>query len=107
MSSIRICAPATDRWRSLLHIILLGYTFVVSAPAFAHMSGASIAAEASSVSASNPSNPATANLTGAETTNDKAKPAERRGRKATGLRFLREAKGDTPKDPRSPGCRSP
>ena len=68
MSSIRICAPATDRWRSLLHIILLGYTFVVSAPAFAHMSGASIAAEASSVSASNPSNPATANLTGAQIT---------------------------------------
>ena len=31
--------------------------------------------------------------------NYKAKPAERRGRKATGLRFLREAMDDSPKDP--------
>jgi hypothetical protein len=31
--------------------------------------------------------------------NDKAKPAERRGRKATGPRFLREAKDDSPKNP--------
>ncbi len=34
-----------------------------------------------------------------------AKPAERRGRKTTGPRFLREAMEDLPKDPRSPGCR--
>ncbi len=32
--------------------------------------------------------------------NDKAKPAERRGRKATGPRFLREAMDDSPKDPK-------
>ncbi len=31
-------------------------------------------------------------------TTDKAKPAERRGRKATGPRFLREVKDDSPKD---------
>jgi len=37
--------------------------------------------------------------------NDKAKPAPRRGRKATGPRFLRECKDDSPKDPRSSGCR--
>jgi len=35
------------------------------------------------------------------TTNDKAKPAERRGRKATGPRFLREAMDDSPKDPKT------
>ena len=33
--------------------------------------------------------------------NDKASPAERRGRKATGPRFLREAMEDLPKDPRA------
>ena len=33
--------------------------------------------------------------------NDKAKPVERRGRKATGPRFLREAKDDSPKDPKT------
>ena len=33
-------------------------------------------------------------------TTDKAKPAERRGRKATGPRFLREAADDSPKDPK-------
>ena len=32
-------------------------------------------------------------------TNEKAKPAERRRQKATGPRFLREAKEDSPKDP--------
>jgi len=37
--------------------------------------------------------------------NDKAKPAERRARKATGPRFLREAMDDFPKDPRPPSCR--
>ena len=37
--------------------------------------------------------------------NAKAKPAERRGRKATGPRFLREVTEDSPKDPRSPSCR--
>ena len=31
---------------------------------------------------------------------DKAKPAERRGRKGTGPRFLREATEDSPKDPK-------
>ena len=31
--------------------------------------------------------------------NDKAEPAERRGRKATGPRFLREAMDDSPEDP--------
>ncbi len=31
---------------------------------------------------------------------DKAKPAERRGRKVTGPRFLREATDDSPKDPK-------
>ena len=31
---------------------------------------------------------------------------KRRGRKATGPRFLREAMDDSPKDPRSPGCRA-
>ena len=35
MSSRRICAPATDRWRFLRHIILLGYAFIVSAPSMA------------------------------------------------------------------------
>ena len=35
--------------------------------------------------------------------NDKAKPAEKRGRKATGLRFLREATDDSPKDPKIAG----
>ena len=35
---------------------------------------------------------------------EKAKPAERRGRKATGPRFLREAMEDLPKDPRPPSC---
>ena len=35
--------------------------------------------------------------------NEKAKPAERRGRKATGPRFLREAKDDSPKDPKIAG----
>ena len=34
---------------------------------------------------------------------DKAKPAERRGRKATGPRFLREAMEDSPKDPKIAG----
>ncbi len=34
-------------------------------------------------------------------TTDKAKPAKRRGRKATGPRFLREAKEDLPKDPKT------
>ena len=34
-------------------------------------------------------------------TTDKAKPAERRGRKATGPRFLREAMDDLPKDPKA------
>ena len=38
-------------------------------------------------------------------TNDKAKPAERRGRKATGPRFLREAKEDSPKDLKTAGLR--
>ena len=33
-------------------------------------------------------------------TNDKAKPAERRRRKAAGPRFLREAMEDLPKDPK-------
>ncbi len=33
--------------------------------------------------------------------NVKAKPAERRGRKATGPRFLREATEDLPKDPKT------
>ena len=33
--------------------------------------------------------------------NDKAKPVKRRGRKATGPRFLREAKEDLPKDPKT------
>ncbi len=33
--------------------------------------------------------------------NDKAKPAERRGRKATGPRFLREATEDFPKEPKT------
>ncbi len=32
---------------------------------------------------------------------DKAKPAERRRRKATGPRFLREATEDLPKDPKT------
>ena len=32
--------------------------------------------------------------------NDKAKPAERRGRKAAGPRFLRKATDDLPKDPK-------
>ncbi len=32
---------------------------------------------------------------------DKAKPAERWGRKATGPRFLREAMDDSPKDPKT------
>ncbi len=35
--------------------------------------------------------------------NDKAKPAERQGRKATGPRFLREATDDSPKDPKIAG----
>ena len=35
--------------------------------------------------------------------NNKAKPAERRGRKATGPRFLREATEDLPKDPKIAG----
>jgi len=34
---------------------------------------------------------------------DKAKPAERRGRKATGPRFLREAINDSPKDSKIAG----
>ena len=34
---------------------------------------------------------------------DKAKPVERRGRKATGPRFLREATEDFPKDPKIAG----
>ncbi len=34
---------------------------------------------------------------------DKAKPAERQGRKATGPRFLREATDDSPKDPKIAG----
>ena len=38
---------------------------------------------------------------GNTTNNDKAKPAERRGRKATGPRFLREAMEDLPKDPKT------
>ncbi len=33
--------------------------------------------------------------------NDKAKPAKRRGRDATGPRFLREAMDDSPKDPKT------
>ncbi len=33
-------------------------------------------------------------------TTDKAKRAKRRGRKATGPRFLREATEDSPKDPK-------
>ncbi len=36
---------------------------------------------------------------------DKAKPAERRGRKATGPRFLSDASRDASKDPKTPGCR--
>lgn len=36
--------------------------------------------------------------------NDKGNPALRRGRKATGLRFLRAATDDSPKDPRSLGA---
>jgi len=35
--------------------------------------------------------------------NDKAKPAERRGRKATGPRFLREAKERLPEGPKIAG----
>jgi len=34
---------------------------------------------------------------------EKAKPAERRGRKVTGPRFLREATEDLPKDPKIAG----
>ncbi len=34
---------------------------------------------------------------------DKAKPAQRRRRKATGPRFLREAMDDSPKDPKIAG----
>jgi len=34
---------------------------------------------------------------------DKAKPAEKRGRKAAGPRFLREAMEDSPKDPKIAG----
>jgi len=34
---------------------------------------------------------------------DKAKPVERRGRKATGPRLLREAMEDLPKDPKIAG----
>ncbi len=34
---------------------------------------------------------------------DKAKPATRRGRKATGPRVLREAMDDSPKDPKTAG----
>jgi len=40
-----------------------------------------------------------------KTNNDKAKPVKRRGRKATGPRFLREAMEDLPKEPRSPDYR--
>ena len=38
---------------------------------------------------------------------DKAKPAERRARKATGPRFLREAMEDLPKDPKTPMPKPP
>ena len=38
--------------------------------------------------------------------NEKAKPAKRRGRKATGPRFLREAMEDLPKDPKIAGLPS-
>jgi len=34
---------------------------------------------------------------------NKAKPVERRGRKATGPRFLREVMDDSPKDPKIAG----
>ncbi len=37
---------------------------------------------------------------GLEDNNEKAKPAERWGRKATGPRFLREVTDDSPKDPK-------
>ncbi len=40
---------------------------------------------------------------GSKRTNDKAKPAERLGRKATGPRFLREATEGLPKDPKIAG----
>jgi len=40
-------------------------------------------------------------------TNDKAKPAERRGQKATGPRFLREATDDSPKDRKIAGPPEP
>ena len=36
-------------------------------------------------------------------TTDKAKPAERRGRKTTGPRFLRDAACDATKDPKTAG----
>ena len=38
-------------------------------------------------------------------TTNKGKPNKSWGRKATGPRFLREEMDDSPKDPRSPGCR--
>ncbi len=38
--------------------------------------------------------------------NDKAKPVQRRGRKATGPRFVREATDDSPKDATIAGLRS-
>jgi hypothetical protein len=40
---------------------------------------------------------------GSTTNSDKAKPAERRGRKATGPRFLRDGACDATKDPKTAG----